>query len=141
MSEEVERDKMVAVLREEFGSMKKKVTLDTNYAVIAEALVLRNEIEKHITRAAIYALDGENAALSRCFTQSIAKIQMHIHPFQQFAATFYDAVDPNLHLDVTNKIEPVQTFLTRLRNRGTEVETLTSGPGMVFTQKDINECI
>ena len=81
MSEEVERDKMVAVLREEFGSMKKKVTLDTNYAVIAEALVLKNEIEKHITRAAIYALDGENTALSRCFTQSIPKIQMHIHPF------------------------------------------------------------
>lgn len=141
MNEEEERDKMVAVLREEFSSMKKKVTLDMNFAVIAEALVLKNEIEKHITRAGMSALDGENTALSRCFTQSVAKIQMHIHPFQQFAATFYDKVDPTMHLDVANKIEPVQTFLTRLRNRGTEVETLTSGPGMVFTTKDINECI
>lgn len=35
----------------------------------------------------------------------------------------------------------MQTFLTKLRNRGTEVETLTSGPGMVFTIKDINECL
>ena len=68
MDEEVERDKMVAVLREEFSSMKKKVTLDTHYAVLAEALVLKNEIEKHISRAAIAALDGENAALSKCFT-------------------------------------------------------------------------
>jgi hypothetical protein len=74
MNEEEERDKMVAVLREEFSSMKKKVTLDMNFAVIAEALVLKNEIEKHITRAGMSALDGENTALSRCFTQSIAKI-------------------------------------------------------------------
>jgi len=28
-----------------------------------------------------------------------------------------------------------------MRNRGTEVETLTSGPGMVFTIKDINEIL
>ena len=52
MQEEVERDKMVSVLREEFLSMKKKVTLDNNYATVAEALVLKNEIEKHITKAA-----------------------------------------------------------------------------------------
>ena len=74
MSEEVEKDKMITVLREEFTAMKKKVTLDANFAVIAEALVLRNEIEKHITRASIKALDGEVTALSRCFTQSVAKI-------------------------------------------------------------------
>ena len=46
-----------------------------------------------------------------------------------------------MHLDVANKIGPVQIFLTKLRNRGTEVETLTSGPGMVFTIKDLNECM
>ena len=28
-----------------------------------------------------------------------------------------------------------------MKNRGTEVETLTSGPGYVFTLKDINDCI
>ena len=39
------------------------------------------------------------------------------------------------------KLTPVQHFLTELKNRGTEVKTLTSGPGWVFTQKDINECI
>lgn len=66
---------------------------------------------------------------------------MHIHPFQQFAATFFDRVDPNQHLDVVNKLSSVQVFLTKLKNRGTEVETLTSGPGMVFTVKDINECM
>ena len=66
---------------------------------------------------------------------------MHIHPFQQFAATFYDEVDPNWHLDVSQKLGFVQSFLTKLRNRGTKVDTLTSGPGMVFTIKDINDCM
>lgn len=59
MSEEVERDKMVAVLRQEFSSMKKKVTLDNTFTTQAETVVLKNEIEKHITKAAIKTLDDE----------------------------------------------------------------------------------
>ena len=39
------------------------------------------------------------------------------------------------------KLGFVQEFLTKLGNRGTEVETLTSGPGIVFTKKDFNEAI
>ena len=69
------------------------------------------------------------------------KIQYHIHPFQQFAATLFDRVDPHSHLDLLNKMYPLQKFLTKLSNRGTEVETLTSGPGMVFTVRDMNDCI
>ena len=44
-------------------------------------------------------------------------------------------------MNLENKLAPVQQFLTELRNRGTGVATLTSGPGWVFTEKDINECI
>ena len=66
---------------------------------------------------------------------------MRIHPFQQFAATLYDKVDVQKHLDMCEKLTAVQEFLTRLGNRGTEVETLTSGPGIVFTRKDFNDAI
>jgi hypothetical protein len=45
------------------------------------------------------------------------------------------------HLDVTTKVGFLQQFLTRLRNRCTEVETLTSGPGLVFSMKDFNDCL
>ena len=44
-------------------------------------------------------------------------------------------------MDVSNKISAVQTLLTKMRNYSTEVETLTAGPGMVFTQKDINNIL
>jgi len=42
---------------------------------------------------------------------------------------------------VLNKLDFVQQFLTKLRNRCTEVETLASGPGIVFSMKDFNECL
>jgi len=140
-SAEEKRDAMVKALKAEFEAMKKKVTLDTWFTTKAEIELFSNEIEKFIMQASISALDSECAALTKCFTVAVPTIQMHIHPFQQFAATFFDVVDPQLHLDISNKISCVQVLLTRLKNRGTAVETLTSGPGMVFTIKDLNECL
>jgi hypothetical protein len=98
---------MVAVLQEEFRAMKKKVALDSYFSTKAEIQVLSSEIERQLTKASIIALDAEHAALSKCFTLSVPKIQLHIHPFQQFAATFYDKVDPNMHLDLAQKLGPV----------------------------------
>jgi chloramphenicol O-acetyltransferase len=69
------------------------------------------------------------------------QINAFIHPYQQFASTLFETVDRNPHLDIVTKASFVQQFLTRLRNRCTEVETLTSGPGVVFSMKDFNDCI
>ena len=81
-TEEEHRNQMVKELRKEFRAQKKKVTLDSHYSTKAEILVLSNEIEKMITRAAVQTLDAEHTALSRCFQISQTKIQMPIHPFQ-----------------------------------------------------------
>jgi hypothetical protein len=54
--------------------MKKKVTLDNYFAVLAEKRVLANEIEKEIIRASVRALDDETTALTRCFRMSVPKI-------------------------------------------------------------------
>ena len=35
----------------------------------------------------------------------------------------------------------MQVWLTKLKNRGVDIETLTSGPGIVFAYKDMNECL
>ena len=66
---------------------------------------------------------------------------MRIHPFQQFAATLYDRVDVQQHLDLTVKLSFVQELLTKMRNRGTEVETLTSGPGVVYVMRDFTDAL
>jgi len=50
-------------------------------------------------------------------------------------------VDPNSHLCISNKIQAIQMLMTRMRNRCTQVETLTSGPGMVLTVKDLNDIL
>ena len=60
-------------------------------------------------------------------------VQAFIHPQQQFASTLYQDIDKYPHLDIVTKLGFVQHYLSRLRNRATEVETLTSGPGIVFT--------
>lgn len=72
---------MIKLLNEEFNEMKKKVIFDTIYTNKAEILVLKNEIEKLIINASIQTLENENAALAKCFTLAVEKIQMHIHPF------------------------------------------------------------
>lgn len=104
-------------------------------------MVLYNELQRNLINAGIQAIEGETAALAHCFTMTATSMQSHIHPFQAFASTPYSKVDPNSHLDMVIKLSEVQRFITKLQNRGTEVETLTSGPGMVFTVKDFNECI
>ena len=81
-SDEAKRDKLVAVLKEEFNQMKKKVTLDNYFSNLAQKRVLANEIEKEIIRASVRALDGETAGLTRCFTLAVPKVQQLIHPFQ-----------------------------------------------------------
>lgn len=128
-------------LREEFAALKKKVTLDAYFNMKAEINVFSNEIEKFMIRASVKTLDSECSSLAKCFTLAEPKIQYHIHPFQQFAATFFDHCDPNMHLDVSNKFAAVQGLLTKMRNYSTEVETLTAGPGMVFVMKDINDIL
>jgi hypothetical protein len=116
-------------------------TLDQVRDVRAEVSVLSEEIEINLVKAAIKAVEDDKAALTKCFDMSVKEIEAHIHPFQQFAATCYFQVDPASHLDMVTKMSEVQKFVTKLRNRGTEVATLTSGPGMVFTIKDFNECL
>ena len=91
--------------------------------------------------AAVRTLDSESHALANCLKNQAAEVDACVHPFQQFAVTLYDRVDPKSHLDAINKCSHIQSFMTRLKNRGTEVETLTSGPGYVFTLKDINDCV
>ena len=73
---------MIEHLKLEFNAQKKKVTYDNYYSTKAEIMVLSNEIEKHITRASVRAIDAETSALTRCFAVSQPKIQYRIHPFQ-----------------------------------------------------------
>ena len=72
---------MVKALREEFAGLKKKVILDEYFNTKAEISVYQNELEKLIIKASIRTLDGESAALAKCFTLQVPSVQYHIHPF------------------------------------------------------------
>lgn len=87
--------------------MRRKVAFDGIYTTKAEIQVLKNEIEKFIINAATQTLENECTALTKTFEISVPEHRFHIHPFQQFAATLYDEVDPLHHLDMSNKVEMV----------------------------------
>lgn len=73
-SEMQKRDAIVKALREEFASLKKKVTLDNYFNMKAEIYVFSNEIEKFMIRASVKTLDAECNALAKCFAMQVPKI-------------------------------------------------------------------
>jgi hypothetical protein len=131
----------IKAVQEEKKYLQKSLLLDSILSDRAEIQILTDEIERSLITSAVRTLDAETQAISGCLKNSSKEIDAHIHPFQQFAVALYDKCDKNSHLDAVNKCAQIQTFITRLKNRGTEVETLTSGTGFVFTLKDINDCV
>ena len=97
-------------------------------------MLLKHLLEVQLIKIGIKTINNEHAAVSTAFDQvcSEQEIQQFVHPNQQFAATLFQDVDNLGHLNVVTKVGFAQAFLTRLRNRGTEVETLTS-KAIVFT--------
>ena len=113
------------------------------YQTKAEIAVAHRVLDVEMIKMSLKMIKNEHASLLAAFEQGAADGRVHafVHPQQQFASTLYQSVDPNSHLNVVNKLDFVQSFLTKLRNRCTEVETLASGPGIVFSMKDFNECL
>lgn len=44
-------------------------------------------------------------------------------------------------MDIISKVGPIQKMLTQIKNRCLEIQTLTSGVGVVISSKDLNECL
>ena len=109
----------------------------------SEISVIQREFEVLLIKEGIKLISKHDEALKGCLEMGAADNQINafIHPYQQFASTLFETVDRNSHLDIVTKASFVQQFLTRLKNRCTEVETLTSGPGVVFSMKDFNDWI
>lgn len=114
---------------------KQQIYYRTVNSVRASSIVIKNILEVNLLKIGIEMVKAEHTALQTCFevqaqSQSLA---VHVHPSQQFASTPYSAVDRVPHLDVVTKVGFLQQFLTRLKNRCTEVVTLTSGPNLLFS--------
>ena len=88
------------------------------------------------------AVSKQVSAISKSLELASSTIEKPISTFQNMAPTMSDFQDAKWnHLDPINRISSMQTWLTKLKNRGMEIETLTSGPGIVFNYKDLNECL
>jgi len=125
------------------SSSKEHTVVSRLYQTKAEITINRRVLDVDMIKMSLSMITSEHESLDAAFEQGAAdgKVHAYVHPQQQYASTLYQSVDKHNQLDVVNKLEFVQSFLTKLRNRCTEVETLASGPGIVFSMKDFNECL
>ena len=108
---------------------------DVNKSVIviflkSEISVIQREFDVLLIKEGINLISKHDEALKGWLEIEVADSQINafIHLYQQFVSTLFETVDRNSHLDTVTKAFFVQQFLTRLKNRWTEVETLTLGP-------------
>jgi len=108
----------------------------------AESILLKHLLEVELIKIGTQMITQEHSAIQAAFDQcgTEGSVQAYVHPNQQFASTLFQDVDSLAHLNVLTKLGFAHSFMTRLRNRCTEVETLTS-KAIVFTMKDFNECL
>lgn len=117
------------------------MTLGLTDLARSEIEIVQNEITKHFLQTSIDMFQRETVALSKAFEMSNLEMQAYIHPVQQFASTLDHRVDARNHLDVLNKVPAIQKLLTQVRNRSVEVQTLTSGVGIIISQSDLSTCL
>ena len=127
------------------NTMKKKETaLSTSLSTLEksqiEAEILQKEIQAFLINASFRLIQQETTSLAKAFEIN-GRLDFYIHPCQQFASTPNQNIDKRHHLDTINKVSSAQKFLTQVRNRSLEVETLTSGNGVLISIKDLNDCL
>lgn len=73
----------------------------------SEIDVVQDEIQKYMVRTALEMLRKETNALTKTFEMSNLSMQAFIHPVQQYASTFDQAIDNRNHLDLINKVPAI----------------------------------
>mgnify|MGYP006893245926 CR=1 FL=1 len=63
-------------------------------------------------QTAFEMFEKETNSLTKAFEMVNVKMCCFIHPAQQFASTFHSGVDKRNHLDIINKVGPIQKMLT-----------------------------
>ena len=80
--------------------------------VSCEVEVYQREIMNYMILKAQSLIERETHALARAFEVNGKRLEVLIAPQQQFASTFDAAQDKKNHLDIVQKVEPVQKMLT-----------------------------
>ena len=86
-------------------------------------------------------IENETTSLAKAFEMNSKRLEVLIDVHQQFAATFDTSEDKRNHLDIVNKVAPVQKMLTSIKNRMLVIKTLTGGEGIIIRTKDLNSIL
>ena len=137
---EKQRTKNSSIVRQSLKS-KDSGALAAFDQASSEVEVIHSELQRYMMHSALEMFQKETSSLTKAFEMTNLNIQAFIHPVQQFASTLDQEVDNRNHLEVINKVGPIQKMLTQIKNRSLEIQTITSGAGVVISRKDLNECL
>ena len=93
---------------------------------------MTRELEIELLKKGIEILDREHSSLSGCFETAIEDIEVLVRPEQEFASVLFSKYDKQQHKNTISRFSTVQSYLTQLKNRCSHVQTLTTGPAIVF---------
>lgn len=127
-----------AVYKEMGKSLDNKI-LDKMDEIKAYNTTLKNFFSIELTRQAVIYVEKENATLNQAL-ENIGSNPQIVRPWQAFTNGLCSD-ELTGRLDLSRKIGFLQNFITKLRNRCTQVDSRTSGPSLVFSVKDLQDCI
>ena len=81
----------------------------------------------------IKIIEKEHNAIAGSFENGSDVLDVIVSPQQHFAEVLYPNIDRHANISLINRFFALQCFLTQLRNRCTHVNTLTTGPAIVFS--------
>ena len=130
------------ISKDNFGisDEKKKALIDplmTQFDVYSSEIdTYQSEIQNFMVLTAIRHIEREQSALTKAFELDGKRLEVLVNVDQQFAAT-QDDNDKLNHLDIVNKVGPIQKFLSQMKNRMLSIKNLTGGEGVMISKKDL----
>ena len=86
-------------------------------------------------------VERDTTALANAFEINGKRLEVLIGVNHQFACTLDTQEDKRNHLDIVNRIAPVQKMLTMMKNRMLQIKTLTGGDGLIIRANDLTDIL
>lgn len=112
------------------------------YDIIScEIDIYQREIQNYMIIQSKRIMERDTKALANAFEINGKRIEVLIGTNHGFADTLYTDEDKRNHLDITNRMESVQKFLTTLLKRMLPIKNVTGGESLIIRVKDLTQVL
>ena len=103
--------------------------------------VYQREIQNFMIMTSKRIVERDTISLANAFEINGKRLEVLVGVNHQFACTLDTTEDKRNHLDIVNRMAPVQKMLTMMKNRMLSIKTLTGGDGLIIRSKDLQDIL